>query len=213
MLQKTSKQSQISNFFYIGRGDTPPPIPTPRSALRPSIKGFALAYTNSTPSLIISWIRPCRRWRFSAVCFQASTHSYWDLCCSPSSPLYTYHLQILNRHAYSFIFHINIIMREYILRIYLHREVSRKIKNWNGYLVSKFVVLTFKFCQLDQQIVSLLLGISNQPDSPLARIGIYQLATKDTKSTSWFIYSARRLARYKIDALGILHQVKRTPRT
>ena len=61
-------------------------------------------------------------------------------------------------------------------------------------------------CLLDQQIVSLLCSVSNHPDSPLARIGIYQLAIKDLKSTSWFIYSARRLARYKIDALGILRQ-------
>ena len=61
-------------------------------------------------------------------------------------------------------------------------------------------------CLLDQQIVSLLCSISNHPDSPLARIGIYQLAIKDLKSSSWFIYSARRLARYKIEALGILRQ-------
>ena len=59
VLQKTSKQSLILIFFLIGRGDTPPPIPTPRSALRPSIKGFALVYTNSTPPPIISYIRPC----------------------------------------------------------------------------------------------------------------------------------------------------------
>ena len=146
----------------------------------------------------------------------------FQLCASKPPPIVTGIFVVHHHHLYTLIIskskigmpiHINIIMREYILRVYLHREVSRKIKNWNGYLVSKFVVLTFKFCPLDQQIVSLLFGVSNQPDSPLAHIGIYQLVTKYTKSTSWFIYSARRLARYKIDALGILHQVKRTPRT
>ena len=44
VLQKTSKQSLISIFVYLGRGGHLPPIPTPRSVLRPSIKGFALAY-------------------------------------------------------------------------------------------------------------------------------------------------------------------------
>ena len=50
VLQKTYKQSLISIFFKIREGGNHPPIPTPRSALRPSIKGFALVYTNSTPT-------------------------------------------------------------------------------------------------------------------------------------------------------------------
>ena len=40
VLQKTSKQSLISIFFYIGRGDT-------------------LDYTKTGPPPTISWIRPC----------------------------------------------------------------------------------------------------------------------------------------------------------
>ena len=79
MLQKTSKQSLISNFFLISS----PPIPTPRSALRPSIKGFALAYTNSTPPPIISWIRPCEWVRTSdpvirsPACYRWTTAPAW----------------------------------------------------------------------------------------------------------------------------------------
>ena len=52
VLQKTSKQSLISIFLLNREGGghpLPPPIPTPRSGLRPSNKGFALAYTKTGP--------------------------------------------------------------------------------------------------------------------------------------------------------------------
>ena len=51
MLQKTSKQSLISIFFHIGRGDTPSHT-HPRSKLPPSIMSFALAYSNSTHNFL-----------------------------------------------------------------------------------------------------------------------------------------------------------------
>ena len=57
---------------------------------------------------------------------------------------------------------------------------------------------------LDIQILSLLCRISNQDDSVLQSIGISQLAMKNVNSRSWFVYAARRLSRYSIDALGVL---------
>ena len=59
VLQKTSKQSLISNFFYIERGDTPshthPPLGT--SSLDQGLRPCLLKLD---PPSIISWIRPCR---------------------------------------------------------------------------------------------------------------------------------------------------------
>ena len=59
---------------------------------------------------------------------------------------------------------------------------------------------------LDIQIASLLHMAGGQRNTILFEIGMYQLSTKNTKSTSWFIYAARRLARYNLDATVILER-------
>ena len=59
-------------------------------------------------------------------------------------------------------------------------------------------------CLLDIQIASLLVCVGRQPSSPLARIGFHQLSVKNTKSSSWYVYVAKRLTRYGLDAVNLL---------
>ena len=60
--------------------------------------------------------------------------------------------------------------------------------------------------RLDIQIASLLHMAGGQRNTILFVIGMYQLSTQNTKSTSWFIYAARRLAHYNLDATMILER-------
>ena len=59
---------------------------------------------------------------------------------------------------------------------------------------------------LDIHIASLLHMASGQRNIILFVIGMYQPSTKNTKSASWFIYAARRLARYNLDGTVILER-------
>ena len=62
---------------------------------------------------------------------------------------------------------------------------------------------------LDVQISSLLTRVSRHTDSPLVQIGRFQLATKNTRTNSWFLYAAKRLSRYKIDIISVLDGLTR----
>ena len=57
---------------------------------------------------------------------------------------------------------------------------------------------------LDAQIATLLYMVDHDMDSSLARTALYQLSNKDSKSSSWFVYSYIQLNRYDLDPLNIL---------
>jgi hypothetical protein len=57
---------------------------------------------------------------------------------------------------------------------------------------------------LEAFLATLLQMVSNDPDGPLYLIGLHQLATTNSNSSSWFIYCAKRLAIYGMDALLML---------
>ena len=57
---------------------------------------------------------------------------------------------------------------------------------------------------LDSQLASLLYNVHKSPSDKLRQIGLHQLSCKDSKSSSWFVYCAKRLAVYDLDSLDIL---------
>ena len=57
---------------------------------------------------------------------------------------------------------------------------------------------------LDAQIATLLYMVGHDMDSSLARTALYQMSNKDSKSSSWFVYSYIRHNRYDLDPLDIL---------
>ena len=57
---------------------------------------------------------------------------------------------------------------------------------------------------LDAQIATLLYMVDHDMDSSLAGTALYQMLNKDSKSSSWFVYSYIRLKRYDLDPLDIL---------
>ena len=57
---------------------------------------------------------------------------------------------------------------------------------------------------LDTQLASLLGSIGKDPKNRLLFVGLHQLATRNSKSTSWFVYCATRLAIYGLSAEYIL---------
>ena len=88
-----------------------------------------------------------------------------------------------------------------------HRNILRQLQTLPTrtvtcaiYLLSGVPTLE---CLLDIQIASLLVRVGRQPSSPLARIGFYQLSVKNTKSSSWYVYVAKRLTRYGLDAVSL----------
>ena len=59
---------------------------------------------------------------------------------------------------------------------------------------------------LDSQLASLLYNVHKSPSDKLRQIGLHQLSCKDSKwpkSSSWFVYCAKRLAVYDLDSLDI----------
>jgi len=57
---------------------------------------------------------------------------------------------------------------------------------------------------LDIQLASLLLAVAKTPGHGLLGIGLHQLSMKDSKSSSWFLYCARRLTVYGLDPIDII---------
>ena len=57
---------------------------------------------------------------------------------------------------------------------------------------------------LDSQTATLLYMVGHDMDSSLARTALYQMSNKDSKSSSWFVYSYLRLKIYDLDPLDVL---------
>ena len=57
---------------------------------------------------------------------------------------------------------------------------------------------------LDMQIATLIYIIGHDLNSVLADVAIWQIANKNIKSHSWFIYASARLSRYDLDLTTIL---------
>ena len=59
-------------------------------------------------------------------------------------------------------------------------------------------------CLLDISLATLLIQLSRAPQQPLRYVGLKILASKPSNSSSWFVYCARRLARYDLAASDVL---------
>ena len=72
---------------------------------------------------------------------------------------------------------------------------------------------------LDMRMATLLYMVGSDTSSILATVGLHQLAAKDGKSHSWFVYCAIRLTVYGLDCIDIIknfiskHDIKKTIRT
>ena len=87
-----------------------------------------------------------------------------------------------------------------------HRTTLRELQLLPKKTTKYTIYLLAGTLPLDIQIASLLHMAGGQRNTILFVIGMYQLSTKNIQSTSWFIYAARRLARYNLDATVILER-------
>ena len=70
--------------------------------------------------------------------------------------------------------------------------------------ICSVVYYPWRLINLDAQIATLLYMVGHDMDSPLARTALYQLSDKDSKSSSWFVYSYIQLKKYDLDPLNII---------
>ena len=98
------------------------------------------------------------------------------------------------------------------LEVYL-RQLLRQLQNFSDRVANSAVLLLIGIppvaAQLHIRTLTFLGAIMRSEDSALRQIAIRQLAIKDFKSKSWFIYCARLL--YKYDLPSIHHLVSFPP--
>ena len=128
---------------------------------------------------------------------------------SPTISIHIYRTYVLSRVMYDL--EGTILKSKHITkRERFHRNTMRQLQALPDrtacavYLLDSTDMILLLEAYLDSQITTLLYMVGHDMDSSIARTALYQMSNKDSKSSSWFVYSYIRLNRYDLDPLDIL---------
>ena len=127
---------------------------------------------------------------------------------SPAISIHIYRTYVLPRVLYGQ--EGTILKSKHITKLErFHRKTLRQLQTLPDRTATREVYLLGGIlpleAYLDAQIATLIYMVGHDMDSSLAHTALYQMSNKESKSSSWFVYSYIRLKRYDLDPLDILH--------